>query len=93
MENKLSRKEEIAEWMLNRLKKDGYLYQEVIVHQIVKEFGEAYIYENDNGNLSINKSVLKAFRKITEKDVVWDRVEKMWELRKRSDTPGKRQLD
>jgi hypothetical protein len=31
------------------------------------------VYENENGNLAINRQVLKEFRKLTEKTVVWER--------------------
>lgn len=93
MEKNLSKKKEVAEWMLKRLHKEKYLFQEVIVFEISQRFGDEYTYINNNGNLSISKSVLNEFKKLTEENVVWDRSEKMWRFRHQYDTPGKRQSD
>lgn len=71
--------EKIAEWMFNKFK-GGWLYQEDIAWQLKKEFGDDAIYENDNGNYAINKPVLKAFKKITEGKVVWERSDKAWRI-------------
>lgn len=62
---------------VKRLEKDGHLYQNEVVDEILKNFGEEYTHENGNGNLVIDKGVLSAFRNITEKEVVWERGEKM----------------
>ena len=41
-------------------------------------FGDDFVSENENGNLTISKVVLKEFRKLTEGEVVWMRSEKAW---------------
>lgn len=71
--------EKIAEWMFNQFK-DGWLYQEDVAWELEKKFGDDAIYENENGNYAINKSVLKAFKKITEAKVVWERGDKAWRI-------------
>ena len=87
------KEKEIAKWMLCKIEEEYYIYQEDIVYQIEEEFGEDYVYENENCNLSISKDVLKEFRKISEDTVVWERGEKMWRKREDYDPQGKRQAD
>ncbi len=78
--------------MLRALEERYSLYQESIVHDIATEFGEEFTYLNANGNLSIDKKVLREFRKLTEATVVWKRGDRMWRKRMESDPPG-RQID
>ena len=84
---------DVAQYMLRRLEKDVYLYQQVIVSDIKREFGDGFVYENANGNLAIKPNVLKEFRKLTEHDTVWERGSRLWRKRETFDTPGKRQTD
>ena len=48
---------------------------------IASKFGNRFIYENDNGNLAIDKKVLAAFRKLTKESVVWERAGRYWRVR------------
>lgn len=84
---------DVAKWMRDKIIKDKTVYQEHVVYEIRDEFGEEFIYTNDNGNPAISKVVLKEFRKLTEDLVVWERGERCWCLRSEHDTPGKRQVD
>ena len=83
--------ESVANWMLEKIKSDGVLDQEVAVDHIFKKFGGGFTYENDSGNLAISKKVLSAFRKLTEEIVVWERGERRWRMRDKSDAPGRQQ--
>jgi len=83
--------QEIANWLYGELKKQGYLYQEEAVDGIVEKFGEEFVYENENGNLAIDRKVLKRFREITGNSVVWVRSEKMWRFREKGDSEGRMQ--
>jgi hypothetical protein len=78
--------------MENRLNQDGFLYQEDAVYEIEQKFGSAHVYENENGNPAISRKVLNEFRKRTQKNVVWERGERMWRRRESGDAPG-RQAD
>lgn len=69
---------DIAKWMVKELDEQEYLDQEWTVWEIHELFGDSFVYENENGNLSISKNVLKEFRKLTEGEVVWMRSEKAW---------------
>ncbi|MBU0908743.1 MAG: hypothetical protein KKA54_03540 [Proteobacteria bacterium] len=69
----------VAEWMLSQFK-GRMLYQEEIVWKMKKEFGDEYVYTNDNGNYAIHKKVLAEFRKLTEGKVTWSRGEKAWTM-------------
>jgi hypothetical protein len=84
--------ESVATWMLGEIERDGDLYQDVAVVDISSKFGDEFTYENDSGNLAISKSVLAAFRKLTNDSVVWERGERRWRKRERSDDPGRQQL-
>jgi hypothetical protein len=81
----------VAEWMLRQLNDKGYIYQEDIVWEIQAQFGDEFVYENENFNLAISPNVLKEFRKITEDTVVWSRGERMWRKRDVNDDSGRQQ--
>jgi hypothetical protein len=83
--------EQIAEWMLAEVMREGTVEQESIASEIATKFGEEFVPLNDNGNLSIRRDVLKAFRKISENSVVWIRSEKAWRKREDFDDPGRLQ--
>lgn len=72
---------DVAKWMLDQISQKRELYQNEVVYQIEDKFGSQFVYENRNGNLAINREVLKEFRKLTEKTVVWSRVEFCWRIR------------
>ena len=82
---------EVARWMFEQLKQVRYLYQEVVVYQIIERFGEQFTYINENGNPAINREVLTAFRKLTERTVVWERGDRVWRFREDDDEPGRQQ--
>ena len=84
---------EIAKWMYERLQKEKYLYQDVVVYDIDTKFGRDFTYINDNGNLAIGRNVLKEFKSLTVDAVVWDRSERCWRMREKYDPIGKRQVD
>ena len=62
---------EVAEWMFEELRREKYLYQETVVYDIEDKFGNEFVYINENGNLAIDRKVLKAFRELTEDTAVW----------------------
>jgi hypothetical protein len=83
---------DVAEFMVKELEaENGCMRQNHIADRIQEEFGDAFVYENDNGNLAISKVVLKEFRRRTEDTVVWLRGEKAWRWRDRGDESGRQQ--
>ncbi len=73
----------VARWMLEQVQNEGLgLYQEDAAWNIKNKFGPAFVYDNENGNLAIDKKVLAAFKKISGNDVVWEKGEKCWRKRK-----------
>lgn len=69
----------VAKFMLDEILQKGYIYQESVVLDIQKKFGEEYVYENENGNHAISKKVLNEFKKLKEgNDIEWDRSDKSW---------------
>jgi len=83
--NSIIKAPEVAKWMLDQISKKRELYQNEVVYQIEEKFGSQSVYENRNGNLAINPEVLKEFRKLTEKTVVWSRIEFCWRIRSADD--------
>ena len=81
---------EVAEFMLEQLGQQKYLYQEDIVWKIKEKFGEPFFYINENGSYAISKKVLNEFKKLTP-NVVWERGDKCWRFCEKYDEPGKRQ--
>lgn len=69
---------DVAKWMIKELDNQEILYPEWAVWEIQELFGDNFVSENENGNLSISKNVLKEFRKLTEREVVWMHSEKAW---------------
>jgi hypothetical protein len=82
---------QVAEWMLDELKRKGDLYQDSVVGEIAKKFGGQFTYTNDNGNEAIRKDVLFEFRKLSKDTAVWEREERYWRMRKPGDGPGREQ--
>ena len=79
----------VAAWMTETVRKQGCLYQEEAAGEIEQRFGGDFLYDNANGNPSIRKDVLAAFRTMTEGWVVWERGERVWRLRENYDPPGR----
>ena len=83
--------EDVVAWMLAEVMREGMVDQEFMASAIESKFGEEFIPENENGNPSIRRDVLKAFRKISDDTVVWVRSEKEWRKREAGDEPGRGQ--
>lgn len=82
---------DVAAWMVEELQRRKHLYQEEAVWEIKKKFDNSFVYDNENGNPAISKSVLKEFKKLTADDVVWERGERCWRMRMATDKSGRQQ--
>jgi hypothetical protein len=82
--------DDVAAWMVGELDRVNFLDQESAVWKIKQNFGDAFVYTNENGNLAIGKDVLAAFRKLTGDNVVWERGSRTWRKRAGYDQPGRR---
>lgn len=80
---------EIAVWMQAKLELEGCLYQEDAVDYLVKQNLEAFLVENSDGNLSLSRGVLNAFRKLNDRSVVWVKPDKYWRHRVPEDEDGR----
>ena len=56
--------QEVAEWMVQEIKFTGTLQQEAAIEYVRSNFGEEFVFVNENGNSSLSKEVKKAFRKL-----------------------------
>ncbi|MFU2317807.1 DUF6953 family protein [Rahnella sp. PCH160] len=80
---------EIADWMQAKLALESCLYQEDVVDHLVRLDREDFLVDNSDGNLSLAKNVLAAFRKLNEENVVWVKSGKYWRYRVAEDEPGR----
>ncbi len=80
---------EVADWMQVKIVIDGCLYQEDVVDYLVKLQCEELLVENSDGNLSLTRNVLSAFRRLNEENVVWVKSGKYWRFRVPEDEPGR----
>jgi len=71
----------IAEWMLEELKRETILCQEVVAYEISTLYGEEFTYTNANGNLAIDERVLSEFRSLTQNMVLSIGGERVWRLK------------
>jgi hypothetical protein len=81
--------EDVVQWMLANLDKDGCLYQEDVVDYLVKNDLMDLLKENPDGNLVLKLSVNSAFKKKTEDNVVWVKPDRYWRYRVPEDEPGR----
>jgi hypothetical protein len=82
---------DVAEWIFAQLESEGELYQETAASEIERRFGQEFTPSNENGNPSIRRDVLAAFRKLSDETVVWERGERRWRKREKYDQPGRQQ--
>ena len=81
--------EDVVQWMLANLDKDGCLYQEDVVDYLVKNDLMDLLKENPDGNLVLKLSVNSAFKKQTEENVVWVKPDRYWRYRIAEDELGR----
>jgi hypothetical protein len=84
---------EVAEHLAKIVHRDGELLQVDAVCEIEGRFGPQFVYDNENGNQAIDKTVLREFRKLTENSVIWNRSERYWRKRESFDAANRRQAD
>ncbi|MBP1906358.1 hypothetical protein J2Z32_003007 [Paenibacillus turicensis] len=70
--------QQVAEWMVEEIRFKGNLYQTDAIEYVKTNFGEQFVFVNDNGNASLSKEVKKAFRKLHGGRIAWDRDSFMW---------------
>lgn len=81
--------DDVIQWMLANLEKDGCLYQEDVVDFLVKNDQMDLLKENSDGNLALKLSVNSVFKKETEHNVVWVKPDRYWRYRVPEDEPGR----
>ncbi len=81
--------DQVIDWMLANLEKDGCLYQEDVVDYLVKNNQMNFLKENSDGNLVLKLSVNSAFKTQTEDNVVWVKPDRYWRYRVPEDEPGR----
>jgi len=67
--------------MLEELKQQTILCQEVVAHEVSSLFGEEFTHTTANGDLAIDERVLCEFRKLTGNTVVSVGGERVWRLK------------
>ncbi|MEK4139698.1 hypothetical protein NST48_01895 [Paenibacillus sp. FSL M7-0547] len=70
--------QEVAEWMVKEIRFTGTLHQTAEIEYVKENFGEQFVFVNENGNASLSKEVKKAFRKLHGGRIAWDRDGFLW---------------
>ncbi|MEK3771964.1 hypothetical protein MKY14_25875 [Paenibacillus sp. FSL R5-0887] len=70
--------QEVAEWMVKEIRFTGTLHQTAAIEYVKENFGEEFVFVNENGNASLSKEVKKAFRKLHGGRIAWDRDGFLW---------------
>lgn len=73
--------QDIATWMIDRIRTEGRLSQDQAVQDIPGTFGPEWVRTLENGHTGISKEVLVEFRKAHGGTVQWDRDRRFWSLR------------
>jgi hypothetical protein len=81
----------VAECMVQQIEQAGWLHQSHAVHEIRRQFGDQFLYENKNGHPAIDKQVIKLFNEHTKIDLVWVSRAFMWRRWRPTDKPGRSQ--
>jgi hypothetical protein len=69
---------DVAKWMIDTIDREHFLDQEDAVTMIADKFGDEWVYQNENGNLGIDRRVLSTFRKLHGGRIEWDKGDKCW---------------
>lgn len=69
---------DVATWMIDFINSQHFLNQEDAVELIVQKFGREWVYENDRGDVIIDRRVLSTFRKLHDGSIEWDKDDKCW---------------
>jgi hypothetical protein len=80
----------VARWMVEKLERDGCLYQRTIVLEIADRFGREFVFLGDSGRLAIDGRVKRSFKRLTP-NVVWVPDSRCWRWRRPGDAPGRNQ--
>lgn len=70
--------QDVAEWLVAEIRHRGLLKQEEAVAEIRARFGEQFVFVNERGHTSLDKAVVKAFRKLHGGRIAWDRDGFFW---------------
>lgn len=76
--------------MVDKLEMDGCLYQDDIVDYLVRNDNEDFLRENSDGNLVLDRSLLKRFKDLTSDNVVWVQSDFYWRYRVLEDDTGRK---
>lgn len=76
--------------MVDKLETDGCLYQDDIVDYLVRNDNENFLRENSDGNLVLDKALLKRFKDLTSDNVVWVQSDFYWRYRVLEDEEGRK---
>lgn len=78
--------------MVDKLEMDGCLYQDDIVDYLVRNDNEDFLRENSDGNLVLDRSLLKRFKDLTSDNVVWVQSDFYWRYRVLEDDTGRKAM-
>ncbi|MGH3690759.1 MAG: DUF6953 family protein [Microbacterium sp.] len=74
--------QDVAQWLIGEIEDNGRKrsYQSVLVRRLREKFGDDWVYKNHNGNMAIDRRVLKAFQPLKSPNVIWERSDQSWRV-------------
>ena len=79
----------VAQKLADMVNEKDILTHSDVVHFLDKHFPK-YIYENQKGNMVVDKTLLQKFKQLTP-DIVWYKFSLYWKKREPGDEPGRSQ--
>jgi hypothetical protein len=70
--------QDVTDWMLRELQKDGHLCYQYALRQIVERFGKRFSVVDKQSQLAIARDVLQEFRNMIAGYAVWDPRRREW---------------
>ncbi|WP_336648291.1 DUF6953 family protein [Microbacterium sp. MMO-10] len=78
----MSTPQEIAQWLMDEITARGRnrSYQRRLVPRLREQFGDEWLYRNQNNNWAIDRRILKALGPLKTDNVIWDRSDQSWRI-------------
>jgi polyphosphate kinase len=85
--------QQIAVWLINKIKANEILNRNDVVCEIEKTFGRKYLTLTPKGNKTLDKSVLRQFRKHKDDNIIWNVGKQAWIYNHNGKKPEKQNFE
>ena len=71
-------RQDVTDWMLRELQKDGHLCYHYALRQILERFGNRFSFVDKHSRLAIGREVLREFQDMITGYAIWDPRRQEW---------------